>query len=319
METRANYALIGAFTLAVIVAAFGFVYWFSGGDRSQRRQPVRIVFSGPVSGLSKGSTVAFNGIRVGEVTDVGFAPEDPRRVFARIEIDRATPIRGDTRARLEVQMLSGVAQVALVGGEADAPLLTPPPGQTMATIYADRSDFQDIMETVRSLARRADEVLERVDRVVKDNEGAISRTMRNAERFSETLSGSSKDVETAVREAASLAEKLNRSADRVDGLLKAAEGFVGSGEGGKGGAFASVQQAADSLRALAGNLDKRTAELTASFTRLANSGLRDVQSAATDARRTLNDVSRTVRSVERNPQQFLFGDRPSIPEYKGGR
>ena len=28
METRANYVLIGAFTLAVIAAAFGFVLWF---------------------------------------------------------------------------------------------------------------------------------------------------------------------------------------------------------------------------------------------------------------------------------------------------
>ena len=121
METRANYALIGAFTLAVIVAAFGFVFWFSGGDKSQRRQPVRVVFSGSVSGLSKGSFVLFNGLRVGEVTDVGFVPDDPRRVVARIEVDRTTPIRTDTRARLEVQMLSGVAQIALVGGEPGAP------------------------------------------------------------------------------------------------------------------------------------------------------------------------------------------------------
>ena len=30
METRANYVLIGAFTLAVIAAAFGFVLWLIG-------------------------------------------------------------------------------------------------------------------------------------------------------------------------------------------------------------------------------------------------------------------------------------------------
>ena len=28
METRANFVLIGSFTLAVIAAAFGFVLWF---------------------------------------------------------------------------------------------------------------------------------------------------------------------------------------------------------------------------------------------------------------------------------------------------
>jgi phospholipid/cholesterol/gamma-HCH transport system substrate-binding protein len=443
METRANYALIGAFTLAVIVAAFGFVYWFSGGDKAQRRQPVRIVFSGAVSGLSKGSFVTFNGLRVGEVSDVGFVPEDPRRVVARVEVDRTTPIRTDTRARLEVQMLSGVAQIALIGGEPGAPPLTPAPGQPLPTIFADRSEFQDIIETARSLARRADEVLEKVDRIVTDNEGSISRTLLNVERFSqalgenapgidrflsqvgqaaerigplaaklETLAGnaddllksvdrqrvarivenvegftqsvaqnrqnidrifqdvaslmgrlnetapklataladfskiagavdpaklgrtvdnaekftaalgnSSKDVEKALQQAAQITEKLNKSADRVDGVLKAAESFLGSaasGEEGKG-VFASVKQAAESIRVLANNLDKRTADITASFNRLAGSGLREVQATTNDARRTLNEVGRTVRNVERNPQQFLFGNRPSIPEYNGGR
>ncbi|MCC6775277.1 MAG: MCE family protein, partial [Hyphomicrobiales bacterium] len=28
METRANYVIIGLFTLATIVGAFSFVYWF---------------------------------------------------------------------------------------------------------------------------------------------------------------------------------------------------------------------------------------------------------------------------------------------------
>src|SRR3954469_9921169 len=101
METRANYALIGLFTIAVIAAAFGFVFWFSGSDTGQRRQPLRIVFSGSVSGLSKGSAVLFHGIRVGEVTETRLQPDDPRRVLAIIEVDRSTPVRTDTRARLE--------------------------------------------------------------------------------------------------------------------------------------------------------------------------------------------------------------------------
>ena len=45
-----------------------------------------------------------------------------------IEVDRTTPIRTDTRAQLELQGLTGVATVALVGGDAGAPPLAPPPG-----------------------------------------------------------------------------------------------------------------------------------------------------------------------------------------------
>ena len=61
METRANYALIGAFTIAMALAAFGFVYWFSGPSKSGKQQFYQIVFSGSVSGLTKGSSVLFNG------------------------------------------------------------------------------------------------------------------------------------------------------------------------------------------------------------------------------------------------------------------
>jgi hypothetical protein len=88
-----------SFTLAVVTAVFGFVYWFSGSDSSQRRQPVRVVFSGSVAGLAKGSFVQFNGIRVGEVTEVRLLPEDPRRVEAVVEVERSIPLRADTRAR----------------------------------------------------------------------------------------------------------------------------------------------------------------------------------------------------------------------------
>jgi phospholipid/cholesterol/gamma-HCH transport system substrate-binding protein len=218
METRANYALIGLFTLAVIAAAFGFVYWFSGTGSGQRRQPVRIVFSGSVSGLSNGSVVLFNGIRVGEATDIRLLPEDPRRVVAVVEVERSTPVRTDTRARLEVNMLSGVAQIALIGGEPGAPALTPGPGQPLPTIFADRSDFQDVMEMARSLARRADDILERVGRVVGDNEGAINRTIQNAESFSRALADNAPGINNFLAKMGDAADRIGSLAQKLEVL-----------------------------------------------------------------------------------------------------
>jgi phospholipid/cholesterol/gamma-HCH transport system substrate-binding protein len=230
METRANYALIGLFTLAVIAAAFGFVYWFSGGDRGQARQAVRIVFSGSVAGLSKGSSVAFNGLRVGEVTDISLLPEDPRRVVAIAQLDSTTPIRSDTRARLEYQGLTGVANIGLSGGEPGAPPLAAGPGQPLPTIFADRSDFQDLIETARNIARRADDVLERVGRVVSDNEGSINRTVQNVERFSQALGENAEGIDRflaqvgqAAEKVGPLAEKLETLATNVDEVVRAVD------------------------------------------------------------------------------------------------
>jgi phospholipid/cholesterol/gamma-HCH transport system substrate-binding protein len=445
METRANYALIGIFTLAVIAAAFGFVYWFSGSSRGQERQAVRIVFSGSVSGLSQGSSVSFNGLRVGEVTQISLLPEDPRRVVAIVQVDSSTPIRADTRARLEYQGLTGVANIGLSGGEPGAPPLVPGPGQPMPTIFADRSDFQDLIETARNIARRADDVLERVGRVVADNEGSISRTVQNVERFSQalgenaegidrflaqigqaaekigplaekletlaanvdevvravepqrvsrivenvdsftqalgenrqvvgealrdaaslverlndtapkldsavaeisgvvkaidpskvsrtvdnvqsftdTLNRRSPDIDKAIQEARSITEKLNKSADRIDAVLAGAEKFLGSasGEAGKG-AFDEIRAAAVSVRELANDLNERTKGIegvVSGVGRFTDSGLREYEALAVEGRRTLGDISRAVRSIERNPQQFLFGSRPNLPEYNGRR
>ncbi|MEE1613647.1 MlaD family protein [Microvirga sp. CF3016] len=218
METRANYALIGLFTLAVIAAAFGFVYWFSGGERGQARQSIRIVFSGSVSGLSQGSSVSFNGLRVGDVTSLDLLPEDPRRVVAIATVNSNTPIRSDTRARLEYQGLTGVANVGLSGGEPGAPPLVAGPGQPMPTIFADRSDFQDLIETARNIARRADDVLERVGRVVTDNEGAISRTIQNVERFSQALGENAEGIDRFLAQIGQAAEKVGPLAEKLETL-----------------------------------------------------------------------------------------------------
>ena len=119
METRANYVLIGAFTLAVIAAAFGFVLWFQSLHTTKQRSPLRVIFEGPASGLRNGGNVNFNGIRIGEVVSVKL--DNPRRVVALAMIENNAPLRKDTLVGLEFQGLTGVAAISLKGGEEAAP------------------------------------------------------------------------------------------------------------------------------------------------------------------------------------------------------
>ena len=116
METRANYVLIGAFTLAAVVGAFLFVMWIAGYGSSGSHRSYQVVFNGSVSGLSNGANVSFNGIKVGEVTHLTFSRSDPHQVVADIDVNADAPIDRNTRARLETQGLTGGAVVALLGG-----------------------------------------------------------------------------------------------------------------------------------------------------------------------------------------------------------
>ena len=347
METRAHYALIGAFTLAVLVAAFGFVFWFSGKDQGAGRKTYRLVFTSSVSGLSRGATVLFNGLRVGEVTKIDLA-DDPRIVYAMIELDQRTPIKADTKARLEYQGLTGVASVALTGGSASAEPVEKGEDGSPPTIYAERSEFQNIVETLQNLSGKVDNILERADKLISENGPSIASTVRNVEKFSAGLADSSGDIKSLVaglneiangvkplvetidrntgnidgilKDSRELVAKLSSSADKLDSLMKSAQNIVG-GDGARGviddvsDAAKSISTTAKAFRKLSENLDSRTRDITAGISRATGPTLRQLDTLASDARRALDEVNRTVRSLEKNPQQLIFGAKPQVPEY----
>src|SRR5438132_2448389 len=116
METRAPFVIIGAFVLAAIAAVFGFVYWLHNTGGLGPRATYHVQFDGSVPGLLVGAAVLFNGIRVGEVTELGLAADNPRGVHATISVASTTPVRSDTRVGLEFQGLTGVPVIALEGG-----------------------------------------------------------------------------------------------------------------------------------------------------------------------------------------------------------
>lgn len=226
MENRANFALVGLFTLAVIAGAFGFVYWFSRAGDAADRKPYRIVFVGSVSGLSKGSVVRFNGLRVGEVTAIEIMPSDPGKVMATVLVDRQTPIKTDTKARLEYQGLTGVASVQLTGGAGDAADLTAtdPGGRPM--LFADRSDYQDILETVQRLSGKIDSVLTRADTLLAQNEGSVTSTLRNVEAFSKALADNSSGVASFLANVGEMSQKVGSLSSRLERFTDQAEALV---------------------------------------------------------------------------------------------
>jgi phospholipid/cholesterol/gamma-HCH transport system substrate-binding protein len=211
METRANYILIGVFTLAVIAGGFGFVWWFQrlGGSASQ--VPYEIVFDSSVSGLRPGGAVLFNGIRVGDVTSLKLDTEDPRRVVALVSIANTTPVRTDTKAGLELQGLTGVASVALVGGTPTAALLKPEGGKP-PRIVAGGGAFTDVMQGAK-------EVLARIDRLLETNEKKISEILTDISVFTKDLAG--KDGRSVALEIADTAKSVRTLAESLERTVPA--------------------------------------------------------------------------------------------------
>ncbi|WP_407155545.1 MlaD family protein [Bradyrhizobium sp. STM 3557] len=266
METRANYVLIGSFTLAVIAAAVGFVLWFQSLHTTKQRGPLRVIFEGPAAGLRNGGSVNFNGIRVGEVISVKL--DNPRRVVALAMIENSAPIRKDTLVGLEFQGLTGVAAIALKGGDEAAPPV-PLDQDGVPVLTADPARLQDVTEAIRG-------TLQNINRIVADNQDAVRNSLKNLEVFTQSLARNS--------------ERIDNVMARVDGVMSKADSLMlglNSLAGGKDGG--ELMLTVKSIRELAEDFDKRSGALMS------------------DGRRTLGDISRAVNNFDRNPTRVLFG------------
>jgi phospholipid/cholesterol/gamma-HCH transport system substrate-binding protein len=238
METRANFVLIGSFTLAVIAAAFGFVLWFQSLHTTKARSPLRIVFEGPAAGLRNGGSVNFNGIRVGEVISVKL--DNPRRVVALAMIENNAPIRKDTLVGLEFQGLTGVAAISLKGGEEAAPPV-PLDEDGVPMLTADPNALQDVTEAIRG-------TLQNINRVVADNQESIKNSLRNLDTFTSSLARNSQRIDDVMA-------KVDGAMSKADNLMLGLNTLAGGKEGGE--LFLAVK----SIRELAEDFDKRSGAL----------------------------------------------------------
>ncbi len=183
METRARVVLIGLFMLAATAAVFGFVYWLHSSGGLGDSASYRIRFENSAVGLRSGSSVLFNGIRVGEVTEVRLNPADPREVTVLIAVERSTPIRSDTRVEIFTQGLMGSPTVALIGGAPTAPPLASAE-RVPPLLIAEPNAGQDVMQAARDLIRR-------LDKLVAENSEALRNTITNLSTFSDALARNS--------------------------------------------------------------------------------------------------------------------------------
>ncbi|MGU3493648.1 MlaD family protein [Xanthobacteraceae bacterium A53D] len=304
METRANYTVIGIFTLGVIAAAFAFVFWFAGPSDSTKRKVYEVLFEGAVSGLREGNAVLFNGIPVGQVTKLSLVPNAPNEVLAQIGVRNDVPILSDARAGLESQGITGIVAVSITGGEPDAAPLAPGPDGIPRLEATGGSGMSGLIQTAQGVAERINKILDAVD------PKQVSSIVANVEKFSHSLSDRSDDIGKLIEGGSSLVTQLNELAQKLDVVVVNLQ----KASGDKDGVLAQAADAAASVRKLADNLDQRTKVLTDQISNFTGPGLRQYEALATEGRRTLTEIERVFRALERNPRQFIFGGS-SIPEY----
>jgi len=180
METRAHYIAVGGFVLTVIAIAFAAVLWIGRTEFSTQYAKYDIYFSGTVSGLSVGSPVLYNGIRVGQVTDIRIDPENVEQIRVQAEIEGKVIIKSDAVAGLETNLLSGVSTIQITGGTQNAPVLVAEAGHPYPVIQSRRSRLDRLYARAPRLLERLIELTENANQVLDEkNRKAFAEMLDN--------------------------------------------------------------------------------------------------------------------------------------------
>ncbi|WP_050929016.1 MCE family protein [Aestuariivita boseongensis] len=224
METKANYLLIGVFTLATIIGGFGLLLWLTKVEIDRQYAYYDILFP-DVAGLSAAGDVRYNGLPVGQVVNLELDEGSNALVRVRIEVGANTPVNTETVAQLQAQGVTGVSYVALSGGsDTSTPL---PEG---SVIPSERSALQSVFEGAPVVLEKAVSLLEDINEVFnEENRTAISDILQNTADATERLDTAltnfetlSNDLSTAAQEVAAFSNRLEDLADVAETTLNTA-------------------------------------------------------------------------------------------------
>ncbi len=303
METRAHHVLIGLVTVLVVAGALLFGLWLTKSSVDSTFKDYQVVFNEAVSGLSRGSPVQYNGIKVGDVTTLRLDPQDPRRVLARIRLSADTPVKQDTQAKLTLAGVTGNAFIQLSGGTPQSPELKGKDGQ-LPVIVASPSpisrllnDSSDVVGNINLLLHNANQLLS------DDNVSRLSNTLANLEQTTGAFASQKGGISDAIAQLAAVGKQANATLTETQALMRNANGLLGT-QGKQ--AFGSAEQAMNAL-----------AESTATINDLLKNnreaiddgaqGLNQLTPAIRELRETLNALKGISRRLEADPSGYLLG------------
>ncbi len=300
MERNANYALVGLIFTVLLIATIVFVLWLTNFAFSQRYDTYDVIFHGPISGLSRGGDVQFNGIKVGEVSDITLDPNDPNLVHAMARVRSDTPVRQDSLASLEPQGITGVTFIQITAGTRTLPLLkdVTPPGKPLV-IQSKPGALSGLLAGGGDVMQRAVETLNRINRVLSDD---------NIKRFSDTMDNV-RDVTAELRKRKAIigdADEAIKDADtavrQVTSVAKTAQGLLDAN--GKP-MLTKITDAATQIEGAASDLRGMIAKLKQPTSDFATNGLPQVTRAIASLQSATEHLDHLIAEVEANPRGFI--------------
>jgi len=315
VETRSNYVMVGAVTVALLVGALLFIVWLAGLSNKETKC-YDIYFAQGVGGLNKGSNVSFSGVPVGQVQKISLLPNRPEFVWVRIEVDEQTPVLQGTSAQIHGVGFTGVSEIQLAGAERGRPAIQQAGPQGCPVIPATSGGISALLNSAPELIDRIQRLTERLTELLSDkNQNSISDILENIDVTTQQLRKHAPELGQTIAEIQVATHNAGLAANSIAELGNNTNKLVN--EQGRPAvdnlnkAIVSAQQAADNLNAMITDARPGVQNFTKSTLPEANKLVHD-----------LRELSQSLQQVsDRVNHQGIGGalGPEKLPDYKPGK
>jgi phospholipid/cholesterol/gamma-HCH transport system substrate-binding protein len=303
MQSRVSYAAVGLFVIGLGIALVLVGLWLGTDVRADKTKRYSVYFEESVSGLYRSAPVRYRGVAVGEVERLALAENDPGLVHVVIEVAEDTPVKTDTKAKLDPQGVTGILHLELTGGTAEAPLLAADAGRPYPVIESTPSFITQLDQALTQSLATLDRLADQVSGVLSDqNQKNLEQTLANVERFTGALAANSARLESTLTQTEQLMASGSAAAEQLPALMAEIRQTLQRFEA----TAAAVEQASDKLGAM-GETGQRELQTIGRTTVPEVNRLVDELQVLVDS---LTGLSEELRA---NPRMLIFGRDERAP------
>ena len=314
METRSNYVMVGAVTVALLVGTLLFIVWLAG--LSGKTSKCYDIYFPAVGGIDKGSNVSFSGVHVGQVEKVSLLPNRPEFVWVRINVDPQTPVLQGTTAEIHSVSLAGANEIQLNGAERGRPSITQMGPQGCPVIPASASGLSALLNSAPELMARIQTLTERLTELLSDkNQNSIADILENIDATTAVLRQRAPEMADAIADVRIAARNAGIAANNIATLSNNTNSLV-NGQGRE--AVTNLNQAIISARQAADNLNAMIGDARPGVQTFSKSTLPEANRLVHD----LRDLSQSLEQVSNRVNQQGIGGAlgpQKLPDYKPGK
>ncbi|MEO6021723.1 MAG: MlaD family protein [Burkholderiales bacterium] len=305
METKVNYAVVGAFVLVLGMALIAGILWLASGGGFQKKYDLYLALVGEsVAGLNLNAPVKYRGVDIGKVREIKLAQNNLQQVRLLFAIEGGTPIKEDTVAVLKTQGLTGIAYVELDGGSATSPTLLAIAPEEYPVIQTKPSLSARLENVLTTVLAKLDSTSDDINKILSDeNAAALKSTLVDLSMLAHTFAARKDSIDAGIENAvrtfnnsarlsAELAEKLGPVVERI------------------GRSADALQKMGDKVAEASATAGKTVNSVGADVKRFTADTLPELQSLLAEMTVLSASLRRVSQETERNPRGFIFGSKP---------